>query len=202
MRPASSCPSSRRLHRLLVLGVLVTFVLGGCASSRPSTSSSDDAASDDAAASDAAATEQQLRASVDRWEGTPYALGGTDAQGIDCSAFVQMLYRDVLGVPLPRTTREQVDAGRTVSSDEAQPGDLVFFRPQRKERHVGVYLGDDEFAHASTSQGVMVSQLDDTYWQDVYWMTRRILPDFTSDTETPDELEESDEASPSSRTGW
>lgn len=167
------CPSA------LVIGTLVV-VLSGCASSRPSTSPTNATSSQSSVSEEAAETAQQLRTTTKRWEGTPYTLGGTSLRGIDCSAFVQVLYRDVLGVPLARTTREQADAGRAVPADEAQPGDLVFFRPERKQRHVGVYLGDGEFAHASTSQGVTVSPLDASYWQDAYWMTRRILPDFSS----------------------
>lgn len=160
-----------RRARLLIASLFGLALLSGCASSRPPTPAAP------ASHADATTTEQQLRAAVDAWYGTPYDLGGTSAAGIDCSAFVQVLYRDVLGLPVPRTTKQQVQAGRVVSSDQAhQPGDLVFFRPQRKQRHVGVYLGDGEFAHASESQGVMISRLQEPYWDDAYWMTRRLLP--------------------------
>lgn len=154
-----------------LFATLCTMVLlMGCASSRPPSSAPPPSL-------DAAAAEQRLRATVDNWYGTPYAYGGESSNGIDCSAFVQMLYRDVLGVAVPRTTTRQSQAGRSVAVREAQTGDLVFFRPDRKQRHVGIYLGDGEFAHASTSQGVMVSDLSESYWQQIYWMTRRLLPD-------------------------
>lgn len=156
------------------VGLLATLcmmaLLTGCTSSRPPSAAPSPSLN-------AAAAEQRLRATVDNWYGTPYAFGGESSNGIDCSAFVQMLYRDVLGVPVPRTTARQSRAGRSVAVREAQTGDLVFFRPDRKQRHVGIYLGDGEFAHASTSQGVMVSDLSESYWQQIYWMTRRLLPD-------------------------
>lgn len=177
---------------LLMPALLAIAVLSGCASSRPPSPTAS------VRAPDAPATEERLRTSVDQWRGTPYDFGGSSKEGIDCSAFVQILYRDVLGVPVPRTTEKQAHAGRPVPADQAQPGDLVFFRPARKQRHVGVYLGDGDFAHASVSQGVMVSELQETYWQDAYWMTRRLLPDAATATEA------SPEASSSSpqRTGW
>lgn len=181
----------RPIGALAVLSAIV--LLTGCASSRPSAST---AASRSV---DAAEAERQLRAAVDDWYGTPYAYGGASTRGVDCSAFVQILYRDVLGVPVPRTTARQSRAGRSVSVEEAQTGDLVFFRPSRKQNHVGVYLGDGEFAHASTSQGVMVSDLSESYWQQAYWMTRRLLPDAGgADPSSADPPP----ATSTARTGW
>ncbi len=193
--PATSPRCTGRLGPLVALGVLVAAVLSGCASSRPPVASSPDAAS----VPNPDRTAQQLRTATAQWAGTPYVLGGTSRRGIDCSAFVQVLYRDVLGLPLPRTTQRQAQAGRSVPVDEAQPGDLVFFRPARKLRHVGVYLGEGEFAHASTSQGVMISRLEEPYWQDAYWMTRRILPDLPETTSASPPA--SDSPSPP-RAGW
>ena len=171
--------------------IVAVAVLSGCASSRPS------APTASVRAPDAPATEERLRASVEQWQGTPYDFGGSSTGGVDCSAFVQILYRDVLGVPVPRTTEEQAQSGRSIPVEQAQPGDLVFFRPARKQRHVGVYLGDGDFAHASVSQGVMVSKLQEAYWQDVYWMTRRLLSDASSVAAAP-----SSKASSPQRTGW
>ena len=177
---------------LIATGLIAVFLLGGCTSSRPPSPAAS------SSMRDASTTEQRLRAAVDHWRGTPYDLGGTSTAGIDCSAFVQALYRDVLGVPVPRTTEKQVQTGQPIPVEEAQPGDLVFFRPARKQRHVGVYLGDGDFAHASVSQGVMVSRLQEAYWRDVYWMTRRLLPDAAvSATASP-----SMNSTSSQRTGW
>lgn len=121
--------------------------------------------------------EDRLRAEVSRWEGTPHAYGGESPQGIDCSAFVQQVYASALRIQLPRTTREQVQSGRSVDRRDLRAGDLVFFRPPSKSRHVGIYLSEGEFAHASTSEGVIRSSLDDAYWQESFWTSRRVLPE-------------------------
>jgi cell wall-associated NlpC family hydrolase len=102
-------------------------------------------------------------------------MGGTDHSGIDCSGFVQRIYRDLFGLQLPRTTTDQVQYTNKIQSQTLQPGDLVFFRPSQTVRHVGIYLGEGEFAHASKSKGVMVSRMDDPYWREVYWTARRVL---------------------------
>jgi hypothetical protein len=85
-----------------------------------------------------------------------------------------VLYRDLFARYLPRTTSEQVTEGEAVSPDELQAGDLVFFQPS-KSQHVGIYLSDGEFAHASSSQGVTVSEINDPYWRRTYWTARRVL---------------------------
>ena len=127
---------------------------------------------------DARVLEAHLRDAAEGWYGTPYRYGGTGRDGIDCSAFVQTLYRDALRLSLPRVTAEQVHEGVALRSGTAyQPGDLVFFRPTPKTRHVGLYLGRGEFVHAGTSEGVTLASLDDPYWQSVFWTARRILPE-------------------------
>lgn len=108
------------------------------------------------------------------WKGTPYRLGGDSRQGIDCSAFVQVGYRQVFDRLLPRTTREQAMQGRKVSLERARQGDLVFFKTGRTLRHVGIYLGNQQFLHASTSRGVVISSLDTPYWRRAFWQVRRL----------------------------
>ncbi|OZS42256.1 NlpC/P60 family protein [Photobacterium sanguinicancri] len=110
----------------------------------------------------------------DEWKGTPYRLGGTTKRGIDCSAFVQIGYSSVYQTMLPRTTGELVKMGQMVSKKQAQYGDLVFFKTGYRLRHVGIYIGNDEFMHASTSKGVIVSRLDNPYWKQAFWQIRRI----------------------------
>ena len=121
-----------------------------------------------------AAIETTLRAEGPNWIGIPYRWGGTTRRGIDCSAFVQQYVRATLGIELPRTTATQRYEGVSIDKSELIPGDLVFFR-RRGTRHVGVYLGDNEFIHAASSRGVMISDLDNNYWSRYYWMSRRIL---------------------------
>lgn len=117
---------------------------------------------------------QALMVEHQRWQGTPYRLGGTSSAGIDCSALVQNVFADTFSLDLPRTTRHQVNEGAAVGRESLEPGDLVFFRPLGS-RHVGIYVGDERFLHASTSRGVMISSLDNVYWQRYYWKARRPL---------------------------
>lgn len=110
----------------------------------------------------------------DTWQGTPYKYGGTNKNGIDCSAFVQAIYLEAESQYLPRTTYEQSKLGVEIKLHQAQSGDLVFFKTGRKIRHVGIYLGDSKFMHASTSKGVIISRLNNPYWASVFWQVRRI----------------------------
>ena len=191
---------------LLGLGVAlciasVSVVLSGCGSSAPASSPVQEVNGETPSAARLASS---LRAETRRWAGTPYRLGGTTRRGVDCSGFMQNLYRDVLGVKLPRSTRTQVRTGRRIGKDELRPGDLVFFRPTRKVRHVGVYVGEGEFAHASSSRGPTISPLGREYWQEAYWTARRVVR-LTPDTASADTRGVAAQALPartSERTGW
>jgi hypothetical protein len=116
----------------------------------------------------------QLKRHYQRWRGTPYADGGMSPAGIDCSGFTVLAYRELFDLPLPRTAGEQAGSGREVSKTALQPGDLVFFHTGLWQKHVGIYLADDQFIHASLSRGVTISSLDDTYWREKYWQARRM----------------------------
>ncbi|HSP58995.1 MAG TPA: NlpC/P60 family protein, partial [Halomonas sp.] len=94
---------------------------------------------------------------------------------VDCSALVQNIFSESFHYDLPRTTGEQVELGEVVERSQLQAGDLVFFQPPGSYRHVGIYLGEGLFLHASTSRGVMISELDNQYWQQHYWQARRTL---------------------------
>lgn len=118
---------------------------------------------------------QALLAQHQRWAGTPYRIGGTSERGIDCSALVRNVFRDTFNLELPRSTQDQVHEGRPIDRQELQAGDLVFFRPPGAYNHVGIYVGDGYFLHASTSQGVIISSLDNSYWRRHYWQSRRAL---------------------------
>lgn len=115
-----------------------------------------------------------LQRHYEKWRGTPYIDGGMSASGIDCSGFTVLAYRDLFGVSLPRTAGEQAESGREVPKAFLKTGDLVFFNTGRTKKHVGIYLADDQFIHASLSKGVTLSSLDDSYWQDKYWQARRL----------------------------
>ncbi|MBV1786889.1 C40 family peptidase [Marinobacterium sp. D7] len=110
-----------------------------------------------------------------RWKGVPYRLGGLDRQGIDCSGFVYRVFDELYALRLPRTTEQQIEFGLRIDRDQLQVADLVFFKTSWKVRHVGIYLGNGDFLHASTSRGVMISSLDNPYWQDHYLASRRAI---------------------------
>ncbi len=121
------------------------------------------------------ARQTKLLTMFELWQGTPYRLGGNSLAGVDCSAFVQHAYQSISSYPLPRTTKSQVQHGDAVSQQQMVTGDLVFFKINGKTRHVGIYVNDKQFLHASTSQGVTISDLTDGYWRRHYWQSRRIL---------------------------
>ena len=101
---------------------------------------------------------------IDDWYGTPYRLGGTTKKGVDCSAFSQFLFASVYGLSIPRTAREQYSLTNRISRTELKEGDLIFFNTRGSISHVGVYLQNNKFVHASTSGGVMISDIFDEYW--------------------------------------
>jgi hypothetical protein len=116
-----------------------------------------------------------LRREFAKWQGTPYRLGGNSKRGIDCSALVQNIYHDSFNIKLPRTTETQAKKGDLVYRNQLKVGDLVFFKTGWNVRHVGIYMGNNEFIHASTSSGVISSSLDNVYWKPRYWQAKRIL---------------------------
>jgi len=101
---------------------------------------------------------------IDDWYGTPYRLGGTTKKGVDCSAFSQFLFASVYGLSIPRTAREQYNLTSRISRTQLNEGDLIFFNTRGGISHVGVYLQNNKFVHASTSGGVMISDIFDEYW--------------------------------------
>ena len=116
---------------------------------------------------------QALTRSALRFLGVPYVFGGTTTSGFDCSGFVQHVF-GMLGVALPRTADAQYDAGkRAVGGPHA--GDLVFFDTYGGVSHVGIYLGGGKFVHASSSHGVMVSRLSESYWAARYVGAKRLI---------------------------
>jgi len=103
---------------------------------------------------------------IDEWYGVKYRYGGTTKSGIDCSAFVQKVYEEVFCTELVRTSRDQFHSCKMVwDIDNLIEGDLVFFRTRGKRiSHVGIYLANNFFVHASSSSGVMISNISEAYW--------------------------------------
>lgn len=105
----------------------------------------------------------QLYQNIDDWYGTRYKLGGTTKTGIDCSAFVQTIFLSAFGVTLPRMAKDQYKVTRRISRTELQEGDLLFFNTRGGVSHVGIYLQNNKFVHASVS-GVMISDMFEPYY--------------------------------------
>jgi probable lipoprotein NlpC len=110
------------------------------------------------------------------WLGTPYRFGGLTEKGIDCSAFVREVFRSAGQMELPRTARMQYKVGEKVDRDELMFGDMIFFKTSSYASitHVGIYLSDDLFVHASSRQGVTVSSLNSRYYSSRYRGGRRV----------------------------
>lgn len=108
------------------------------------------------------------------WKGTPYQYGGQSRNGVDCSAFVQNTFYSQLGYKLPRTTDTQLKTGSKVAKSDLKVGDIVFFKTGYKSLHNGIYIGESEFIHASSSKGVTISNLDNQYWQKNYFTSIRV----------------------------
>lgn len=107
------------------------------------------------------------------WMGVPYCPGGNGRQGVDCSGLTSRIYRDVYRKKLGRNTGEQMKQCAKISKGKLREGDLVFFTSRgspRKVAHVGIYLKDGKFIHASTSNGVIVSSLHEPYYR-THWMS-------------------------------
>lgn len=110
------------------------------------------------------------------WLGTPYDYGGESRSGTDCSGFTMQMFRQSAGINLPRTTEEQVKLGSPVQRENLKFGDLIFFNTTgQNPSHVGIYIGDDMFAHASVSFGVTLSSMYSSYYKKRYTEARRVI---------------------------
>ena len=117
------------------------------------------------------------------WIGTPYHFGGNSRKGIDCSAFTKELYSKVFNLTIKRNSRDIFSMVSPVAKDDLKEGDLVFFKiHSRSISHVGIYLGDNKFAHAS-SRGVAISSLDDGYYSRYFYKGGRLLDVFKKELE-------------------
>lgn len=112
-----------------------------------------------------------------KYMNTPYKFGGNSKSGIDCSAFTQTIYSNTLSVDLLRSAREQYTQGTVINKiEDLKFGDLIFFNTRKRVKpgHVGIYIGDNMFVHASTKNGVIVTPLSHDYYAKRYMGARRI----------------------------
>lgn len=123
------------------------------------------------------ATEHRLIDAARRWLGTPYRYGGNSRKGIDCSGFTCAVFKEVTGIKLPRSAREQADFCRRIDRRDLREGDLVFFTSKggsSRINHVAIFIGNNKIIHATSSQGVAVSDLDESYWSSHYHRCGRV----------------------------
>lgn len=113
---------------------------------------------------------------IDDWYGVRYLFGGSTKKGIDCSALMQILFTSLYGISLPRTAKMQYDFSRKISRTELKEGDLLFFNTRGGVSHVGMYLTNNKFVHAST-KGVTISDMFDSYYATRLIGTGRVLED-------------------------
>ncbi len=120
--------------------------------------------------------EERLLAEINLYLGAPYRRGGMNRAGMDCSGLVNTVYRNVLGLELPRKVTALYKYGNQLDREHLRLGDLVFF--ERMENygvsHVGIYLGEDEFAHASSGSGVIISNLNEPYYRTRFVGAKRV----------------------------
>lgn len=162
-------------NNLRFAGVLMVMALVGC-SSVPERGSPNLAYTPGAKVdlNNTALVKKTLYSQYSQWKSTRYKMGGLSRNGIDCSGFIHVTFKTRLGVILPRSTEFQVQLGDNIDKDQLRAGDLVFFKTGMTDKHVGVYLEKGKFLHASSSQGVTISGLDESYWSSAYWKAKRL----------------------------
>lgn len=122
-------------------------------------------------------TDGKMISFIEDWYGTRYKYGGNDKNGVDCSAFAQTFILSMYGLMLPRTSVQQYQHSKRLRKEELEEGDLVFFKTRGRKAgisHVGVYLRNNKFVHASTSGGVMINDIGDGYYSAHYAGAGRI----------------------------
>lgn len=120
----------------------------------------------------------RLISEAHKWIGTKYRYGGQSKSGTDCSGMVMALYMDVYGIKLPRSSREQQKFCQSVNKRNLRKGDLLFFSSSKNSRsvsHVGLYIGHDRMIHASSSRGVIISDITDKYYTSTYHSSGRVV---------------------------
>lgn len=162
----------RNLRFLLINLIVAAALLSGCSSYRPVSETSP--AQPQLDLSNPNWVKEILYTQYGEWRSVKYKAGGLSKNGVDCSGFVFLTYDSRFSIKLPRSTDEQVSAGPEISQSKLVPGDLVFFKTGKSTRHVGIFIEDRKFLHASTEKGVMISSLDDQYWARAYWKSVRV----------------------------
>ena len=161
----------------LCLGMIGGLLLGGCASTvAPARAPQITAAphNNSVSLANTRLVKARLYAQLKEWRGVRYREGGLSKRGVDCSGFVHLTFRQRLGIRVPRSTDLLQKAGRLINRKSLRAGDLVFFKTGISKHHVGIYVENGKFLHASTSRGVMLSDMHNVYWSRHYWKSERL----------------------------
>lgn len=152
------------------------FFRGGKSTGTPVSAAALKASANSSGSAYGTATADKIIATARNYIGVPYVWGGTSPSGFDCSGFVYYVFKQH-GITLNRTTATQYSHGTYVSKSNLQPGDLVFFQNTYTTgiSHIGIYIGSGQFIHASSSKGVTISSLSNSYWSSHYYGARRVL---------------------------
>lgn len=164
-------------QRTLLLSIVLGLVFLGCGQPELHSSTKLRTLSDSSKTvklSNSGQVKKLLNAQYKEWRGVKYKDNGLSKKGVDCSGFVYLTFRDRFGKKIPRTTSRLSKLGSRINKEQLRPGDLVFFKTGIKIRHVGIYVGKGKFLHASTSKGVIISRLDNVYWNKHFWQARRV----------------------------
>lgn len=156
----------------LSLALIYSLLLQGCSTRHASTKHTAAQTASHAANSRAFRSLYGIHAAYKK---TPYCYGGTGTRCFDCSGFVRFTYAKLYHKTLPRDTKSQMKLGKSVRKSALKEGDLLFFKTSRYSWHVGIYIEQGKFLHASTSQGVTISRLSNQYWRNHYVKARRVL---------------------------
>ena len=116
-----------------------------------------------------------LYSTYNEWKNTRYKKGGLSKDGVDCSGLVYEVFRTSFAQTLPRSALEQIKVGEPISKNSLRAGDLVFFKTGKNgSLHVGIYIENKTFLHVSEKRGVILSSLDNDYWEKTYFQAKRI----------------------------
>lgn len=160
---------------LFVALLITTSLLGGCGAPEVQMADDNYVIKEESDLSNSQILKRDLYEQYAKWRGTRYRAGGLNRNGIDCSGFIYITFKYRFGIVLPRTAEEMAELGMDVTKGEWRTGDLLFFKTGLFDRHVGVYIEQGQFLHASSSQGVIISELNNPYWHSTYWKAKRVI---------------------------
>lgn len=164
------------MHKKLMLILIVASLLpfGGCRSAKKSEA----VVVETVRVSNAKGSQKKIVEEAMSWLGTPYKYAGSEkGRGTDCSGMVLRVYEDAGGVKLPRNSKKQSEFCKRLKKKDVQPGDLVFFATGKDENaisHVGIMIDDNQFIHASTKKGVILSEMTTPYYERTFKMYGRV----------------------------